>query len=96
MIKSPARGECYTILESIGISRVAEGLVLTRAASPIAGNGQHWLRCVWPKECKGVKILFFKYARAKFLDRPGAREVQRVGDPGRARLEPKWRVKWRK
>ena len=94
MIKSPTRSECYTILESTGIIEQQPLWVLTSPILP-GSDWQITIICVWPNESKGVKIPFCKYTRAKFLDCPGARDVQRVGDPGRARLEPKRRVKWR-
>ena len=80
------------MLHDLGINRhhrVAAVWALTRAPGPVAGHGRQWLFRIWPKESKGVKIPLFKYARAKFWDRPGARDVQRVGDPWRARIEPK-------
>ena len=87
------------MLHDLGINRhhrVVAARALTLLFGPVAGNGRQWLCCIWPKESKVVKIPLFKYARAKFSDRPGARDVRRVGDPGRARIEPKRRVKWRK
>jgi hypothetical protein len=90
-MKSLARTECYTIWESAGIIEYRRLGRLVLSLKPVKRAC-----CAWPKKSKGVKIPAFKYARAKFLDYPGAYDVQRVGDLGRARIEPKRRVKWRK